>query len=187
MKYAAASVMLAAASIVGLAACGGGGGPQPSPAASHITAPSSAPVHSAQPGGPALTAVPGYDYANIQSGPSAREIIKSDPQHLQSASAHMILHEGNMIAALVLIQVKPQYANLPELQQGMAPSFAKALAGSGAKVSTETIYTEKVTIARNGSTVTYCWYHGGVVAEVTGNNGPGIHNFVEAYLKTAHA
>lgn len=187
MKYTAASVMLAAASIVALAACGGGAGPQPSPAVSHIATPSSAPARTAQPGEPAMTTVPGYDYANIQSGPSAKEIIKSDPQHLQAASAHMILHGGNMIAALVLIQVKPQYANLPEIQQGMAPSFAKALAGSGAKVSTETIYTEKVTIARNGSTVTYCWYHGGVVTEVTGNNGPGIHGFVEAYLKAAHA
>jgi hypothetical protein len=133
-----------------------------------------------------LPAVPGYDYANIQSSPSVKEIIKSDPRHLESASAHMILHDGNMIGALALVQVKPQYANLPEIRHAMAPSLAQAMAGSGAKVSTETIHAEKVTIARDGSTVTYGWYHGGVVATVTGDNGPGIHDFVEAYLQVAH-
>jgi hypothetical protein len=136
-----------------------------------------------------LIAVPGYDYANITGGgvPSAKDVIKSDRQHLQSASVHMVLHQGNIIGALALIQVKPHYANLPGLPQAMTTSFASELAGPGAKVSTETIHTQKVTIARDGSTATYCWYHTGTVTTVTGDSGPHIRDFVEAYLTTAHA
>jgi hypothetical protein len=187
MKHVAALIMLAAAFILGLAACGGGS--QPSPSASHTTAPSSAAGHTAQPGEPTLIAVPGYDYANVSGSdaPDVNEMIKADPQHLQAGSVHMVLHDGNMIAALALLQVKPAYANLPEFQQGVASGLAEAMAGSGTKVTTVTIHTEKVSIARDSSTVTYCWYHDGTVTAVTGGNESEVRNFAEAYLKTAHS
>jgi hypothetical protein len=186
-KHTAALITLAAASVLGVAACGGGGGPQTAPAASHATSASPAASHTAQPGETALIAVPGYDYANVPGvGPSAKEMIKSDPQHLKSASVHMVLHEGNTIASLVLVQIKPQYANLPEIQQGMVSAFVTDMAGSGATVTKEIIHTEKVAIARQGNTVVYCWYHNGAVTVVTGGNASDIHDFVEAYLQAAH-
>lgn len=200
MKHIAALIMLAAAFILGMAACGGGAGPQPSPSASRTTTPSSAAPaatpssaagHMAQPGEPTLIGVPGYDYANVSGSdaPDVNEMIKSDPQHLQTGSAHIVLHDGNMIAALVLVQVKPAYANLPEFQQGMASSFAEEKAGSGAKVTAETIHAEKVSIARDSSTITYGWYHDGTMTVVTGDNASEVQvrNFVEAYLKVAHS
>jgi zona occludens toxin (predicted ATPase) len=213
MKRIAALIMLTAAFILGIAACGGGAKPQPSPSASHTatpssaattpssaattpssaaTTPSSAAGHTAQPGEPALIAVPRYDYANISASdvPDRSEMIKSDPQHLQAGSVHVILHDGTMIGVLVLVQVKPAYANLPEFQQGLASSFAEEMTGSGSKMTTETIHTEKVWIAKDSSTVTYCWYHGGTVTVVTGVTGGGdseVGAFAEAYLKTLHA
>lgn len=196
MKRIAALIILTAAFVLGIAACGGGAKPQPSPSASHTTTPSSAATtpnsaagHTAQPGEPALIAVPRYDYANISGGdaPDVSEMIKSDPQHLQAGSVHMILHDGTMIGALVLVQVKPVYANLPEFQQGLASSFAEEMTGSGAKMTTETTHTEKVWIAEDSSTVTYCWYHDGTVTVVTGGDESEVGAFAEAYLKTLHA
>lgn len=200
MKRIAALIMLIAAFILGIAACGGGAKPQPSPSASHTpttpssaattprsaaTAPSSAAGHTAQPGEPAFTAVPGYDYANISGSdaPDVNAMIKSDSQHLQAGSVHMILHDGTMIGALVLVQVKPAYADLPEMQQGLASSFAEEMTGSGAKVTTQTIHTEKVWTAKDSSTVTYCWYHDGTVTVVTGGDESEVGAFAEAYLK----
>ncbi len=145
-------------------------------------------MHGAQPGRPFLIAVPGYAYANVPAGgPSSKELIKSDPHHLKSASAHVVLHEGNMIAALVLVQVKPQYVNLPGLRQAMTSAFVQDMAGSGAKAAEETIHTEPVTIARDGSTFVYCWFHNGAKTVVTGDNAHEVHDFVEAYLEAAHA
>ncbi len=197
MKRIAALIMLTAAFILGLAACGSGAGPQPSPSASGTTAPSSAAAgtpssaasHTAQPGEPALMAVPGYDYANISSSivPDLNKMLKADPQHLQAGSVHMVLHDGTMVAALVLVQVKPAYANLPEFQQGIVPAVAEEMAGSGAKTATETIHTEKVSIVKDNSTVSYCWYHDGTVTVVTGGNEAEVRHFAEAYLKTAHS
>ncbi len=196
MKRIAVLMMLTAAFILGLAACGGVAGPQPSRPASHATTPgsaagtpSSAAGHTAQPGKPALIAVPGYDYANVSASdvPDVKEMIKADPQHLQAGSVHMVLNDGNMIAALVLVQVKPAYANLPEFRQGIASGFAEEMAGSGAKVTTETIHTEKVSIAKDSSTVMYCWYHDGTVTVVTGGNESEVRNFAESYLRTAHS
>ncbi len=195
MKRIAALIMLTAAFILGLAACGGGAKPQPSPAASHTTpssaatTPISAAGHTAQPREPALVALPGYDYANISGSdaPDVSEMIKSDRQHLQAGSVHMILHDGTMIGALVLVLVKPAYANLPEFQQGLASSFAEEMTGSGAKVTTKTIHTEKVWIAKDSSTVTYCWYHDGTVTVVTGGDESEVGAFAEVYLKTLHA
>ena len=190
MKHIPTLTALAAAAVLSLAACGGSGGTQPTPPASHSTSTSPAPaaVHTAAPGEPALMAVPGYDYANPPAtAPSANEFIKSDPQHLQSASVHMVLHDGNMIAALALVQMKPQYASLPGLQQAIASGFVSEMAGSGAKVTTETIHTERVTIAKQGSTVVYCWFHAGALTVVTGDNGHDIRDYVEAYLQAAHA
>jgi hypothetical protein len=134
-----------------------------------------------------LIAVPGYDFIdNPGGGPNAEDLIKSDPQHLKSASAQMVLHNGKKIASLVLVQVKPQYANISRIQQGMVSAFLTDMAGSGATVTTETIHTEKVAIARQGSTVVYCWHHNGAVTVVTGDNGSAIHDFVEAYLQATH-
>jgi hypothetical protein len=185
-QHTAALIVLAAASVLGVAACGGRGAPPAAPAASHTTS-SSPPVHLVQPGGPALIVVPGYDFIDIPGGgPNAKDLIKSDPQHLKSASAQMVLHNGNTIASLVLVQVKPRYANIPRIQQGMVSAFLTDMAGSDATVTTETIHTEKVAIARQGSTVVYCWYHNGAVTVVTGDNGSAIHDFVGAYLQATH-
>ena len=68
----------------------------------------------------------------------------------------------------------------------MSSAFVKELTGSGAKVKEQTIYTEPVTFARAGSTVTYCWFHNGAVTVVTGDNGHEIHDYVDAYLAAAH-
>ncbi len=196
MRHNAVLTALAAASVLGLAACGGGGGTQASPPASHAASqtPAAAASHtpaaaaSAQPGGSALVTVPGYDYANAPTGGhSMKELVKTDPQHLKSVSAKLVLHDGNMIAALVLVQVKPQYVNLPGLREAMSAAFVKELAGSGAKVTQQTIHTEPVTFAKAGSIVTYCWFHGGAVTVVTGENAHEIRDFVEAYLQAAHA
>jgi hypothetical protein len=210
MKRIAALIMLTAAFVLGIAACGGGAKPQPSPSASHTATPrsaaatpssaaktpssaaktpSSAAGHTAQPGEPALIAVPRYDYANISGSdvPEVSEMIKSDPQHLQAGSVHVILHDGTMIGTLVLVQVKPAYANLPEFQQSLGMSFAKDMTGSEPKVTTETIHTEKVWIAKDSSTVTYCWYHDGTVTGVTGGDESEVGAFAEAYLKALHA
>ena len=103
MKYIATLTVLAVAAVVGLAACGGGGGTQTAPSAGHSTSPAPAPagVHTAQPGEPALVAVPGYDYAHVPAGgPNAKKLLQSDPEHLKAASAHVVLHHANMIAAL---------------------------------------------------------------------------------------
>ena len=188
MKHIATLTALAAAAVLSLAACGGGGGAQSAPSTSHSTTPAPAAVHTAQPGEPALLAVPGYDYANVPAGgPSANELIKSDRQHLKSASAHMVLHNGNMVAALAIVQMKPQYVNMPGLRQAMMSAFVNEMAGSGATTTKQTIHTEPVTIARQGSNVVYCWFHGGAVTVVTGDNGHDIRDFVEAYLQAAHA
>lgn len=191
MKHTVTLTALAATAVLGLAACGGGGA-HTAPSAGHSASSSPAAVqpatgHTAQPGEPALIAVPGYDYANVPAGGlSAKELIKSDPQHLKSGSAHVVLHEGNMIGALALIQVKHQYAQLPGLRQAMTSSFVQQMAGSGATVTKQTIHTQPVTIAKKGSTVTYCWYHGDTVSVVTGDNAQQIHDFAEAYLQVIH-
>lgn len=162
-----------------------------------ITAPatvmngSPAPSHTAQPGEPALIAVPGYEY----TGPStanaaiAEDLVKTDPQHFKSGSAHNVLREGTMIGGIILAQLKPQYADLPGIRQAMVPAMAQGLAGSGAKVTQETIQAEKVAITSEGSQDIYIWYHGGAITLVAGESGKGpeIRGFVEAYLKTANA
>jgi hypothetical protein len=185
VQHTAALIVLAA-SVLGVAACGSREEPPAAPAASHTTS-SSPPVHLVQPGGPALIAMPGYDFIAIPGGgPNAKDFLKSDPLHLKSASAYMVLHNGNTIASLVLVQIKPQYADIPRIQQGTVSAFLTNVAGSGATVTTEIIHTEKVAIARQGSTVVYCWYHSGAVTVVTGGNGSAIHDFVEAYLQATH-
>ena len=189
MKHVAALLALAAASVLGVAACGGGGGGgAPSPIFSPTPQPG---THTAEPGEPALIAVPGYDYTNASSDvvASAKELAKTDPLHYKSASAHNVLHEGTEIGGIILIQVKPQYANLPEVQQAMMPTMAKAMARPGAKVTQETIHTEKVVITSRDSHDVYVWYHAGAMTIVVGDSGkgPDIRGFVEANLKTAHA
>ena len=191
MKHADALVALAAASVLGVAACGGGGAAPTTPTASHTTSASPVPLptprpgtHTARPGEPALIAVPGYDYADVpDAAPSEKAIINSAPQVYRSASVHIVLHGGKKIAVILLIQVKPTYANLPEVMS----ELVKEIAGSGEKVTQETIDTEKVAIGRGSSIVDYTWYHGGVVTTVTGGTGPDLPNFVQAYLKAAHA
>jgi hypothetical protein len=192
MKHTAALLALAAASVLGIAACGGGGGASAAPA-SHTTSPaaSTSPLHTAQPGEPALIAVPGYAYTDPASADvaSAKGILKSDPQVLKSVSAHNVLRGGTEIGGIILVQVKPRYANLPEVQQAMMPEMAKAMAGSGAKVTRETIHTEKVVITSQSGHDVYVWYHAHAITIVVadGSNGSDIRGFVEAYLKTANA
>jgi hypothetical protein len=89
--------------------------------------------------------------------------------------------DGNKIAALALVQVKPQYANLPGLRQAITSGFVSEMARSGANVTKETIHTEQVTI-----TGMYCWFHAGALTVVTGDNGHDIRDYVEAYLQVAH-
>jgi hypothetical protein len=145
-------------------------------------------VHTAQPGEPALVAVPGYDYAHVRAGGrSANELLHSDPGHLKAASARVVLHQWTMIAALALVQVKPRYVHMPGLRQAMTSVFVHELAGPGAQVTKETIHAGQVTIARQGCTVTYCWFHAGVVTVVTGDNGHDIHDYAEAHLQSARA
>ena len=189
MKHAAALLALAAASVLGVAACGGGGGGGgPSPIFSPTPQPG---THTAEPGEPALLAVPGYDYTNASGDAvaAAKMLFNLDPQHFKSASAHNVLHEGTEIGGIILVQVKPQYADLPEVQQSMVPTMAGAMAGSGAKVTLETIHTEKVAVTRKDSSDVYLWYHAGEITIVIGDSGkgPDIRSFVEAYLTTAHA
>ena len=152
MKHTAALLALAAASVLGIAACGGGGGSAAAPAASHTTSPaaSPSPLHTAQPGEPALIAVPGYAYTDPASADvtSAKGILKSDPQVLKSVSAHNVLRGGAEIGGIILVRVNRRYANLPEVQQAMMPEMAKAMTGSGAKATPETIHTEKVLITQ---------------------------------------
>ena len=191
MKHTAALVGLAAASILGVAACGGGGGAPAAPAASQTTSasPSPTPPHTAQPGEPALIAVPGYEYTDPSSEAvaTAQEFVKGDPLHFKSASAHNVLREGTEIGGIILVQMKPQY-DTPAFRRAAMPAMAAGLAGPGAKVTRETIQNEKVVIASEGSDVVYIWYHAGALTFVAGNSGmgPDIRNFVEAYLKTAH-
>jgi hypothetical protein len=193
MKHTAALLALAAASVLGIAACGGGGGAPAAPAASHTTSPaaSPSPLHTAQPGEPALIAVPGYAYTDPASADvaSAKDILKSDPQVLKSVSAHNVLRGGTEIGGIILVQVKPRYANLPEVQQAMMPEMAKAMTGSGAKVARETIHTEKVVITSQSGHDVYVWYHAHAITIVVADSGNGsdIRGFVEAYLKTANA
>jgi hypothetical protein len=195
MKYKAALLALAAASVLGAAACGGGGGggAPAAPAASHTTGPAASPsaLHTAQPGEPALIAVPGYAYTDPASADvaSAKEIVKSDPQVLKSASAHNVLRGGTEIGGIILVQVRSGFANLPEVQQAMMPEMAKAMAGSGAKVTQETIHTEKVLITNQSGHDVYVWYHAHAITIVVADssNGSDIRGFVEAYLKTANA
>src|SRR5215467_13293541 len=137
MKHADALVALAAASVLGVAACGGGGAAPTTPTASHTTSTSPVPLptprpgtHTARPGEPALIAVPGYDYADVpDAAPSEKAIINSAPQVYRSASVHIVLHGGKKIAVILLIQVKPTYANLPEVMS----ELVKEIAGSGEK------------------------------------------------------
>jgi hypothetical protein len=116
-------------------------------------------------------------------------LFNLDSQHFKSASAHNVLHEGAEIGGIILVQVKPQYASLPEVQQSMVPAMADAMAGSGAKVTLETIHTEKVAVTRRDSSDVYLWYHAGDITIVIGGSGkgPDIRGFVEAYLTAAHA
>ena len=186
-KQTAALIALAAASVLGVAACGGGGGPPAAPAASQTTSASPSPTHhTAQPGEPALLAVPGYDYSNPSSADAAtaKELVKTDPLHFKTASAHNVLHQGTEIGGIILIQVKPQY-DTPALRRAMVPAMATAMSSPGAKVTRETIHTEKVVITRQDSFDVYIWYHAGAVTIVVGM-GSDIRNFVEAYLKTAN-
>jgi hypothetical protein len=192
MKHTAALLALAAASVLGIAACGGGGGAPAAPA-SHTTSPaaSPSPLHTAQPGEPALIAVPGYAYTDPASADvaSAKDILKSDPQVLKSVSAHNVLRGGTEIGGIILVQMKPRYANLPEVQQAMMPEMAKAMTGSGAKVTPETIHTEKVLITNQSGHDVYIWYHAHAItiAVADSSNGSDMRGFVEAYLKTANA
>ena len=188
MKNVAALLAFAAASVLGVAACGGGGGAPATPAASQTTSASPSPTHhTAQPGEPALLAVPGYDYSNPSSADAATatELAKTDPLHFKTASAHNVLHQGTEIGGIILIQVKPQY-DTPALQRAMVPAMAAAMSSPGAKVTRETIHTEKVVITRQDSFDVYIWYHAGAITIVIGE-GSDIRGFVEAYLKTAHA
>jgi hypothetical protein len=192
MKHTAALLALAAASVLGIAACGGGGGAPAAPA-SHTTSPaaSPSPLHTAQPGEPALIAVPGYAYTDPASADvaSAKDILKSDRQVLKSVSAHNVLRGGTEIGGIILVQVKPRYANLPEVQQAMMPEMAKAMTGSATKVTPETIHTEKVLITNQSGHDVYVWYHADAITVVVADssNGSDIRGFVEAYLKTANA
>ena len=190
MKHAAALLALAAASVLGVAACGGGGGGGgggPSPIFSLTPQPG---THTAEPGEPALIAVPGYDYTNASSdvAAGAKELVKSDPVHFKSASAHNVLHEGSEIGGIILIQVKPQY-DTPAVQRAVVPAMAAEMASPGAKVTLETIHTEKVLITQKDSQDVYVWFHAGALTIVAADSGkgPDIRDFVEAYLKTAHA
>jgi hypothetical protein len=193
MKHTAALLALAAASVLGIAACGGGGGAPAAPAASHPASPaaSPSPLHAARPGEPALIAVPGYAYTDPASADvaSAKGILKSDPQVLKSVSAHNVLRSGTEIGGIILIQVKSRYANLPEVQRAIMPEMAKAMTGSGAKVTRETIHTEKVVITNQSGHGVYAWYHAHAITIVVADssNGSDIRSFVEAYLKTANA
>ena len=194
MKHTAALLAVAAASVLGIAACGGGGAAPAAPAASHTTSPaaSASPLHTAQPGEPALIAVPGYAYTDPASADvaSAKGILKSDPQVLKSVSAHNVLRGGTEIGGIILVQVKPRYANLPEIQQAMMPEMAKAMTGSGTKATPQTIHTEKVLITNQSGHDVYVWYHAHAITIVVvadSSNGSDIRGFVEAYLKTANA
>lgn len=193
MKRTAAVAALAAAFILSMAACGGGGGsatptsPAPSPTTSS-SQPSASPSHSAQPGEPALIAVPGYDYVNppADMAGEATKIVNADPQHLKSGSMHGVVHKGTFIAVIILIQVQPQYADLPETQQNLLPAMAEGMAGSGAQVRWTTIHGEKVAIAKMGSQKVYAWYHNGTITAVNGTSGSDVRDYVDAYLQAAH-
>lgn len=136
-----------------------------------------------------MIAVPGYDYVDPPDvvAQKARMIVSADPKYLKSASAHGVLHEGSPIAAIILVQVQPQYAGLPVLQQSLVPAMAKEMAGSGARVSWKTIHTQKVAVAKSEFETDYVWYHNGVIAMVGGENSPDVRDYVDAYLQTAHA
>jgi hypothetical protein len=192
MKHAVTLAALAAASILGVAACGGGTGTSATPAASQTASasPSLTPPHTAQPGEPALITVPGYAYTNAtgDGAAAAKMLINADPQDFKSWSAHNVMREGTEIGGIILVQVKPRYAGLPQVRQAMVPAMADAMAGSGAKTTLETIHNEKVAMTTRDSSDVYLWYHNGAITIVIGDNGkgPDMRNFVQAYLKTAN-
>lgn len=99
----------------------------------------------------------------------ANKIVSPDSQHLKSASAHVALHEGKLIAAFLLVQVQPRYADLTEVQQNIMPGMAEDMVGSGVSVTWETMHSEKVVVARSDSAALYAWYHNGEVTMVTGD------------------
>jgi hypothetical protein len=188
MKHAAFLPALAAAAVLGVAACGGGGGTPSAPAASQTTSASPIPTyHTAQPGEPALIHVPGYDYSNTSSADtaSAKELIKADPTHFKAVSAHNVLYQGTEIGGIILVQVKPQ-ADTAAFQRAAVPMMAEMFRSQGAKVTQETIHTEKVMITKQDSFDVYVWYHASAITVVVGQ-GSDIRDFVEAYLKTANA
>ncbi|MGE5286798.1 MAG: hypothetical protein ACM3ML_06250, partial [Micromonosporaceae bacterium] len=133
--------------------------------------------------------MPGYDYTDLSEAATiAKKVVNANPQHLKSGSGHAVQHDGKTIAIILLVQVKPQYANDPQVRQNIMLGMIKGEAGAGAMVTEETIHTEKVVIARKGSAVAYNWYHAGVITEVDRVNGSSdVRDFVEAYLKAAHA
>ena len=135
--------------------------------------------------------MPGYAYTDPASADvaGAKDLVKTDPQVLKSASAHNVMRGGTEIGGVILVQVKPRYANLPEVQQAMMPEMAKAMTGSGAKATPQTIHTEKVVITSRSGHDVYVWYHAGAITIVVADSGNGsdIRGFVEAYLKTANA
>jgi hypothetical protein len=196
MKHTGVLFALAAASVLGVAACGGGAGQAASAPSTHAIVPSQAsgpsqsavPSHPAQPGEPALIGVPRYSYGDLpgEAGALAKETVKADPQHFKAVSIHSVLLNGEPVAVIALVQVQPQYANLPEFTHGMLPGFAQEMAGSGVKTAQQTIHTEKVVTARSGSDYIYVWYHGSAVTTVTGSNGAQVHDFAVAYLRAAH-
>lgn len=199
-RTAAALTAVAGVLVLSVAACAGGGGSaSPSSSASSPTtsssppSPTPSPSHSAQPGEPALIAVPGYDYADPPGdvASEAQQVVSAEPGILDSASAHAVLHNGKLVAAIMLVQVNPRYADLPVLQQNIVPAMAEGMAGEGEHVTTETIHTEKVVVAESATEVVYAWYHNGEITAAVGssesNGQHDVRDFVDAYLQTAHA
>lgn len=159
----------------------------------YLAAPNPAPGETAQPhtaraGEPALTAVPGYEYANLRTkeARAMKKMIKASPDRLKAGSAHMILNEGMQPIAVIFL-VETRYPDLPQVEQNVLRGMAEGQAPAGMHMSWKTIHSEKVMVAKSSSNAVYGWYHSNVITTVSGDNSSDVRDFVEAFLQAVHA
>ncbi len=174
-----------------LVACGGGGSTgagsptsTPPEATPSVSTPTDA-THAAQPGEPALIAVPGYAYENDATLTKLMRQKIGQLDGFKRFSVHGVTEDGSQIGMLVLLQAKPAY------QQAVESGTVDPIEPPpGLGASQSTIARERVlTVGAAPSDTAWIWYHDGTLSQFFQGSAASRKeavNFVEAYLHEAN-
>jgi hypothetical protein len=159
--------------------------------------------HTTEAGEPTLIEVAGYAYTDPQAEEAAvwdatmtqvNEKVAAvlparfaDIPWVTSWSLHAVNHAtgGRDSLALGLIEINPQFANVPYWDdEFFLNSVAVGMVAKGTTATTETIDGETVAVARETGEdwATFTWFHEGTVGMTAGPDEDAVRAFAEAYI-----